>query len=94
MILININNTRNVISNSDTWAGIYNKLYNDFIRIAPHAEEYLNTEQLSVYIEKMGAMLQTVVMPRRYLFGQVSGVLSFVHLCVCFLWPAFFVRVD
>ena len=48
---MNINSTRNVISNSDTRVGIYNKLVNDFIRITPHAEEYLNTEQLSVYME-------------------------------------------
>ena len=48
---MNINNTKNVISNSDTLAGIYNKLVNDFIRITPPAKDYLNTEQLSVYME-------------------------------------------
>ena len=51
IILMNINNTRNVISNSDKWGKTFNKLIDDFIRITPHAEEYLNTEQLSVYME-------------------------------------------
>ena len=48
---MNINNTKNVISDSDTWAGIYNRLVKDFIRITPHAEDNLNTDQLSVYME-------------------------------------------
>ena len=48
---MNINNTKNVISNSDTWAGIYNRLVNNFIRITPHVKDYRNTEQLSVYME-------------------------------------------
>ena len=48
---MNINNVRNVISSFNTWVGIYNRLVNDFIRITPHAEEYLTTEQLTVYME-------------------------------------------
>ena len=43
--------TKNVISNSDTRTGINNILVNDFIRITRHAEDYLNTEQFSVYTE-------------------------------------------
>ena len=48
---MNINNTRNVISNSNTWGSIYNKLIREFLRITPHADEYLNIEQLTEYME-------------------------------------------
>ena len=44
IILMNINNTKNVISSSDTWERIYNRFVNDFFRITPHAEEYLTME--------------------------------------------------
>ena len=49
IILMNINNTRNVISNSNTWGSIYNKLIREFLRITPHAN--LNIEQLIEYME-------------------------------------------
>ena len=51
MILMNINNTKNVISSSNTWEGIYNQLVDDFLRITPHAEEYLTMDQLIEYME-------------------------------------------
>ena len=51
IILMNINNTKNIISNSNTWEDIYNKLIREFLRITPHAEEYLNLEQLTEYME-------------------------------------------
>ena len=52
MQMININNTQNVISNSNTWESIYNKLISrEFLRITPHADEYLNIEQLTEYME-------------------------------------------
>ena len=44
IILMNFNNTLNIISNSNTWENIYNKLIREFLRITPHAEEYLNME--------------------------------------------------
>ena len=38
IILMNTNNNKNVISSSDTWERIYNKLVNDFLRITPRTK--------------------------------------------------------
>ena len=51
MIRMNINNTKNVTSSSDTWEGIYNQLVYDFLRTTPHAKEYLTMEQLTKYMK-------------------------------------------
>ena len=51
IILMNINNTQKIISNSNTWENSYNKLIREFLRITPHAEEYLNMEQLTEYMK-------------------------------------------
>ena len=48
---MNIHNTKNVISSSNTCERIYNRLVDDFLRITPHTEEYLAMEQLTEYME-------------------------------------------
>ena len=47
IILMNINNTQNIISNSNTWGSIYNKLIREFLRITPHTEDYLDVDLIA-----------------------------------------------
>ena len=48
---MNVNNAQSIISNSNTWERINNKLIRECLRITPHAEKYLNMEQLTEYME-------------------------------------------